>query len=66
MEQILRCLAPEAVLVFDDINWSAGMKRAWARIAADPRFAATVDLKKVGIAVVSAERTSRPISISYA
>jgi predicted O-methyltransferase YrrM len=66
MEQILPHLAPEAVLVFDDINWSAGMKRAWARIAADPRFAATVDLKKVGIAVVSAERTSRPISISYA
>lgn len=66
MEQILPRLAPEAVLVFDDINWSAGMKRAWARIAADPRFAATVDLKKVGIAVVSAERTSRPISISYA
>ena len=29
MEQILPHLAPEAVLLFDDINWSAGMKRAW-------------------------------------
>ena len=53
-EQILEAAGPEAVLVFDDINWSRGMKAAWQAIVADQRFALTVDLRSVGLAVVSA------------
>lgn len=47
-------LAPGAVLVFDDIAWSPGMKRAWQTICADSCFAVTLDLHTVGIGVIGA------------
>jgi predicted O-methyltransferase YrrM len=59
MEQMVPRLSPEAVLVFDDIDWSDGMRRAWSKIAADPRFAMTLDLGTIGFAVVSASSTER-------
>lgn len=43
--------APSAVLVFDDIGWSEGMRRAWRRIAADPGVNVAVDLGRIGIAL---------------
>ena len=58
-ERILAAAADEAVLVFDDIHWSPGMTRAWHAIAPDPRFALTLDLRSLGIAVVSASATVR-------
>jgi hypothetical protein len=35
-------------LVFDDINWSAGMQQAWAEIAADPDVTLCIDLFFLG------------------
>lgn len=66
LEQVFPLLAPEAVLVFDDINWSPGMRRAWDQIVADERFRLTVDLRVMGLAVVSAQTTARhDVKISY-
>ena len=59
MNELVPHAADEAVLVFDDINWSPGMRRAWASIVADPRFAMTVDMGTMGLAVVSASATGR-------
>ena len=42
------------VIVFDDIRWSGGMRRAWRRIAADRRTTTAADAGRVGIAVASA------------
>ena len=66
-EQILQAAGPEAVLVFDDINWSPGMRTAWQSVVADERFAVTIDLRSVGLAVVSAhpERTRRLVVPYY-
>lgn len=50
-ERIAPALAPGAVVVVDDIGWTDGMRRAWRRIAADPRIAAAVSVKRAGIAV---------------
>jgi predicted O-methyltransferase YrrM len=50
--QSLPNLAPEAVIVFDDISWSPGMKKAWTEIEEDPRVAASIDLQRLGIAVM--------------
>jgi predicted O-methyltransferase YrrM len=41
-----------AVFVFDDIRWSAGMTRTWARIAASPRVTASADLGRLGLVVL--------------
>lgn len=66
MESILASCGPEAVLLFDDINWSPGMRQAWCSILTDPRFALTVDLRSVGIAVVSAfPEARRHLTLSY-
>ncbi len=50
--QILPYLDAGGVLVFDDIDWSRGMRRVWGRIRRDGDLAATIDLTKIGIAVV--------------
>lgn len=48
-EQFMPALAPNALLVFDDISWSNGMKEAWTKIRTDSRIGLSVDLFKVGI-----------------
>ena len=65
-DQLHPHLAREAVLIFDDISWSEGMSRAWQHVVSDQRYALTVDLKFVGIAVVSTNATtSQHLQISY-
>lgn len=41
-----------AVLVFDDINWSAGMHKAWQDIQRDDRIKTSCDLFVLGICVL--------------
>jgi predicted O-methyltransferase YrrM len=45
-------LSNEAVIVFDDISWSPGMRKAWIEIEADERVTASIDLQTMGIALV--------------
>lgn len=52
-EKVLPACAERAVLVFDDIAWSPGMRRAWAGIAAHERVGAAIDLFKIGIGVIA-------------
>jgi predicted O-methyltransferase YrrM len=42
----------KAVFIFDDINWSNGMKSAWKTIKKDENVAFSIDLWKQGLAVV--------------
>lgn len=49
---ILPFLAPNALLVFDDITWSKGMKKVWKKIKADEHISLSVDLKMLGICLV--------------
>lgn len=51
-ERFVPHLSGGAVLVFDDIAWSRGMVRAWRRIAADERVAASVSLGPIGVVAV--------------
>jgi predicted O-methyltransferase YrrM len=51
-EQILPFLAEKALLVFDDITWSEGMRRAWNTLAKDRRVSITVELGPVGLCVI--------------
>gem|GEM_PF-6245102 len=45
-------LSEQAVLVFDDISWSRGMKRAWKVIETDDRVMISLNLTKLGVYVV--------------
>lgn len=52
LDAIAPNLAPDALVVFDDIRWSPGMAEAWADLRRDRRFALVVDLVTMGICVV--------------
>lgn len=54
-EAIARHAADGAVIVVDDITWSAGMARAWRTVTASPRVTLAVDLGEIGICVLGGD-----------
>jgi len=60
-EEAFPYLSDGAVIVFDDISWSPGMKRAWAEIENDQRIFATINHRKIGIAVVNKKAASAKV-----
>lgn len=55
----------QTIVVFDDINWSEGMLRAWNEICLDPRVRVSVDLWKMGIVLFRPEMRKEHIVIRY-
>jgi predicted O-methyltransferase YrrM len=49
--QIAPYASESAIVVFDDIHWSAGMEQAWQRLEAEPALPLTVDVRDMGVAV---------------
>lgn len=47
--EILAHAPGRALLAFDDISWSDGMKRAWAAVRQHPRVKTSVDLRVLGL-----------------
>lgn len=62
-EMILPFLAAQSVVVFDDIRWSEGMRRASAEIRARPDASATVDRRQVGILIVDRALTGPALHV---
>lgn len=54
-------IAENAVIVFDDISWSTGMRKAWKEIEQHERVSATIDLYVIGIAVISSRMSFKTI-----
>lgn len=54
-EQLLLHAARPAVLIFDDIHWSAEMEEAWTAIKNDPRVYLTIDLFFIGLVFLREE-----------
>jgi predicted O-methyltransferase YrrM len=52
-EAIFPHLAEGAVAVFDDINWTEEMQRAWARVGRHDGVSIGVDIGRLGVAVVA-------------
>jgi predicted O-methyltransferase YrrM len=53
--QIQPSLSPGALVVLDDVAWSAGMAEAWRTIQADPRVRVAVSLGIMGACIVGGE-----------
>jgi len=64
-EMIHPFLAQHAVLVFDDIGWSDGMRAVWKEIRSDARVKYAVDLDKWGICLLEKD-VKGPKAPSYA
>ena len=52
-------LSDNSLLIFDDINWSEGMKQVWSEINNDERIYCSFDLNKWGICIVN-KSTRKP------
>jgi predicted O-methyltransferase YrrM len=50
---LIEKVAAEAIIVFDDIHWSEGMKKAWQEIVADSRVKLSIDVFQFGIIFIS-------------
>lgn len=50
--EAIRYLSNEAVMIFDDISWSPGMRKAWTEIEDDERVTVSIDLHAIGIALI--------------
>jgi predicted O-methyltransferase YrrM len=53
-ERLLPHLTSDAIVVFDDIHWSAGMTSAWRQLRAHDATAWSADLRSVGVMAVRA------------
>lgn len=58
-EKIKPFLSDRAMLVFVDISWSKGMRRAWRSIELDESVGISLDLSAVGICIISSQVTSK-------
>jgi predicted O-methyltransferase YrrM len=47
-KQLRPCMKPGGVMVFDDINWSEGMQRAWDDITKSETFCSKAEIDGVG------------------
>lgn len=52
-QQLLNHSTGSAILIFDDIHWSAGMEAAWELIKQHPAVNLTIDLFFIGIVILS-------------
>jgi len=59
-DQIHPHLTSRALVVFDDIGWSDGMRRAWDKIRRDPRISLTVGMGGMGLALIDPEIEGHP------
>lgn len=64
-EMLLPKLHSNSVLVFDDINWSSEMKRAWHFIQQHPAVTSTVDIFAMGIVFFRRELSKEHFKIRY-
>jgi predicted O-methyltransferase YrrM len=51
-EKILPFAQPRSVFVFDDIEWSEGMKEAWDTVRAHPRVRYSLGMSQLGICIL--------------
>jgi predicted O-methyltransferase YrrM len=59
LNESLHNLSEEAIMVFDDISWSPGMRKAWAEIENDARVSTSIDLQTIGIALLGKNLTTK-------
>jgi predicted O-methyltransferase YrrM len=65
-ETLRRKASDGALFVFDDINWSDGMRQAWASISSQPCFSIVVSMRNMGFAVIRKHWPAKPVHVSLA
>lgn len=64
-ERLRPFLKPGAVVLFDDISWSADMREAWDSLKESPAFSHAVDLGAVGVCLIKSPAESENTQPKY-
>ena len=64
-ELLLQYSKNNTIFIFDDINWSYGMQKAWKYIKKHPRTKVTIDLFFVGIVFIKTELSEEDFKIRF-
>lgn len=64
-ELCLNKASDEALLIFDDIHWSADMKRAWQQICEDSRIGLSIDLFYFGLAFLRKKQAKQHFRLRF-
>ena len=64
-EQCLVKAHTGSVFILDDIHWSSGMERAWARIKSHPRVTVTIDLYDLGLVFFRQDQAPEHFRLRY-
>ncbi len=64
-ETILPYCHNESMLIFDDINWTEGMKQAWHYIKNHPSVTVSIDLFNFGIVLFRKEQEKEHFTLRY-
>jgi cephalosporin hydroxylase len=57
--QFIPYLSKQSVIIFDDISWSDGMRRAWSKIEKSDLVKISVNLRTIGICVLDANNDQK-------
>lgn len=55
-EALRNATTQNAIVIFDDVRWTDGMRRAWKRVKRDDRVETSIDLGSVGICLLGETR----------
>lgn len=58
-------LSEDAILIFDDIYWSAGMTKAWEEIKSQQLSQTTVDIFKMGLVFVKPAKVKQHFRLKF-
>ena len=58
-ESFVPSLSDKALIVFDDISWTKGMRQAWDRIIENENIKFSVDLRKIGICLIDSDMVKK-------
>jgi predicted O-methyltransferase YrrM len=59
-ERLVPHLAPKAVVVFDDISWSADMNTAWEELSSRSEFSHAMDVGPIGVCLYDSLSANEP------
>ena len=64
-EKLEPLIIDKGIIIFDDINWSKGMQKAWKQIQKSDKLNFTIDLYEIGIAIIDREHHGPKESFAF-
>ena len=64
-EMALKAMKNKGILIFDDINWSDGMKQAWTEIKKHPKVNISMDFFYLGVVSINPDFSKEDFVIRY-